>query len=88
MILVYFLLDVNWRCFKPYLIFCLGCLCVGYGGLVTSVGKERAILFARNYVVSVWTGFLFLLVLGIGCVTLLWHSLSLPYNYFVSFQLG
>ena len=27
-------------------------------------------------------GFLFLLVLGMGYVILLWHSLSLPYNYF------
>ena len=34
-----------------------------------------------NYVVSVWRGFLFLWVLRIGCVILLWHSLSLPYNY-------
>ena len=27
-------------------------------------------------------GFLFLWVLGMGCVILLWHSLSLSYNYF------
>ena len=26
-------------------------------------------------------GFLFLLVLGMGCVILLWHSLCLPYNH-------
>ena len=26
-------------------------------------------------------GFLFLWVLGVGYVILLWHSLSLPYNY-------
>ena len=32
--------------------------------------------------VSVWRGFLFLWVLGMGYVILLWHSLSLPYNYF------
>ena len=32
--------------------------------------------------VSVWRGFLFLLVLGMGFVILLWHSLSLPYNNF------
>ena len=31
--------------------------------------------------VSVWRGFLFLWVLGMGDVILLWHSLSLPYNY-------
>ena len=40
------------------------------------------VLFACNYVVSVRRGFLFLWVLGMGCVILLWHSLSLPYNYF------
>ena len=39
------------------------------------------LLFTCNYVVSVWRGFLFLWVLGIGYVILLWHSLSLPYNY-------
>ena len=37
--------------------------------------------FACNCVVFVWRGFLFLWVLGMGCVILLWHSLSLPYNY-------
>ena len=40
------------------------------------------LLFTCNYVVSVWRGFLFLWVLGMGYVILLWHSLSLPYNYF------
>ena len=38
--------------------------------------------FTGNYVVSVRRGFLFLLVVGMGCVILLWHSLGLPYNYF------
>ena len=42
----------------------------------------RLLLFTCNYVVSVWRGFLFLWVLGMGYVILLWHSLSLPYNYF------
>ena len=32
-------------------------------------------------------GFLFLWVLGMGYVILLWHSLSLPYNYFVLYNL-
>ena len=48
------------------------------------LGKRELIfllLFTCNYVVSVWRGFLFLWVLGIGNVILLWHSLSLPYNY-------
>ena len=49
------------------------------------LGKRELIcllLFTCNYVVSVWSGFLFLWVLGMGYVILLWHSLSLPYNYF------
>ena len=48
-------------------------------------GKRELIcllLFTCNYVVSVRRGFLFLWVLGVGYVILLWHSLSLPYNYF------
>ena len=47
-------------------------------------GKRELIcllLFTCNYVVSVWRGFLFLWVLGMGYVIVLWHSLSLPYNY-------
>ena len=50
------------------------------------LGKRELIfllLFTCNYVVSVWRGFLFLWVLGMGYVMLLWHSLSLPYNYFL-----
>ena len=49
------------------------------------LGKRELIcllLFTCNYVVSVWRGFLFLWVLGIGYVILFWHSLSLPYYYF------
>ena len=49
------------------------------------LGKRELIcllLFTCNYVVSVWRGFLFLWVLGMGYVILLWHYLSLPYNYF------
>ena len=48
------------------------------------LGKRELIcllLFTCNYVVSVWRGFLFLWVLGMGYVILLWHSLSLQYNY-------
>ena len=64
---------------------------VNGSGSITSVGEDRAnlsaivclLLFTCNYlyVVSVWRGFLFLWVLGMGYVILLWHSLSLPYNY-------
>ena len=49
------------------------------------LGKSELICllsFTCNYVVFVWRGFLFLWVLGMGYVILLWHSLSLPYNYF------
>ena len=38
--------------------------------------------FTCNCVVSVRGGFIFLWVLGMGCVIFLWHSLSIPYNYF------
>ena len=37
------------------------------------------LLFACNYVVTV-----FLWVLGVGCVILLWHTLSIPNNYLSS----
>ena len=50
------------------------------------LGKREPLcllLFTCNYVVSVWRGFLFLWVLGMGYVILLRHSLSLPYNYLV-----
>ena len=61
-------------------------LYVNGSGSITSVGEERELicllLFTCNYVVSVWRGFLFLWMLGMGYVILLWHSLSLPYNYF------
>ena len=52
------------------------------------LGKRELICllsFTCNYVVFVWRGFLFLWVLGMGYVILLWHSLSLPYNYFIRF---
>ena len=48
---------------------------------LTRLGKRELIcllLFTCNYLVSVWRGFLFLWVLGMGYVILLWHSLSLP----------
>ena len=55
-------------------------------GSITSVGEEIELicllLFTCNYVIFLWRGFLFLWVLGMGYVILLWHSLSLPYNYF------
>ena len=72
-----------------YLYSFVVCLCVNGGGSIASVREERELicllLFACHCVVSVWRGFLFLWVLGMGYVILLWHSLSLPYNYFTMF---
>ena len=48
------------------------------------LGKRELIcllLFICNYVVSVWRGFPFLWVIGMGYLILLLHTLSLPYNY-------
>ena len=56
-------------------------LYVSCNGSITSVGEEISNLSAI-VLVSVRRGFLFLLVLGMGCVILLWHSLGLTYNYF------
>ena len=49
---------------------------VSCSGTITSVGEERAnflLSFTCNYVVSVWRGFLFLLVLGIDCYFIVAH---------------
>ena len=54
------------------------------------LGKRELIcllLITCNYVVFVRRGFLFLWVLGMGYVILLWHSLSLPYNYFTIYKI-
>ena len=61
-----------------YFVFFCWLFIISGSGSITSVGEERAC----NYVVSVWRGFLFLWVLGMGYVILLWHSLSLPFKYF------
>ena len=58
-------------------------------GRLPRLGKRELIcllLFTCNYVVFVLRSFLFLWVLGMDYVILLWHSLSLPYNYFASFK--
>ena len=62
-------------------------LYVSGSGQLPRLGKRELhviclLLFTCSCVVSVRRGFLFLWVLGMGCVILLWHSLSLPYNYF------
>ena len=67
-------------------------LYVSSSGSITSVWEALRelfflqLLFTCNYTVSVRRGFLFLWVLGMGYGILLWHSLSLPYNYFESDQ--
>ena len=43
--------------------------------------KEHFFLLSLTYVVYEVRGLIFLLVLGMGCVILLCHSLGLPYNY-------
>ena len=62
----------------------VGYLYVSGSESVTSVGEERANLSAIVYLYLCgfcWRGFLFFWVLGMGYVILLWHCLSLPYNY-------
>ena len=48
---------------------------------IPRLGKRELIcllLFTFNNLVSVWRGFLFIWVLGMGYIILLWHSLRLP----------
>ena len=68
-----------------FVFFCCLFICKRYWINYLGLGKKELIcllLFTCNYVVSVRRGFFFLWVLGMGYVILLWHSLSLPYNYF------
>ena len=55
--------------------------------ITSVVGKELIcwLSFTCNYLVSVRRDFPFLWMLGLGCVILLWHSLGIPYNYFVGY---
>ena len=59
---------------------------VSGSGSFTSVGEERAKSASVYWLLCgfCWRGIPFLCVLGMGYVILLWHSLSHPYNYFVS----
>ena len=80
-ICIVFAVGVSCRNLYSFVVY----LYVNGGGSITSVGEERSsflLLFTCEYVVSVRGGFLFLWVLGMGYVILLWHSPSLPYNYF------
>ena len=74
-------------------------LYVSCNGSITSVGEKRErererereliclLSFTCNYVVAVRRGFLFFWVLGMGCVIILLHYLSRPYNYFLSIMI-
>ena len=72
-----------------YVIFCIAYSIVHYlnvlfSGLITSVkGRELAFLLSisRNLAVSVRRNFFFLWELRISCVSLMWQSLDLSYNY-------
>ena len=60
----------------------LSYLYVSCSGSITSVGEEKANLSAIVYLLLCGFcsgGFLFLLVLGMGCVISFWHSLDLLY---------
>ena len=71
-----------------HVVFCILLLVINMQAVMEQLlqlGKSELIClltFTCNYVVSSRRGFLFLLVLWIGCVILLWHSLGLQYNYF------
>ena len=57
---------------------------VRFSRLITSVGEQRAGFSAIDYsyfCCFCLEEFLFLCVLGKGCIILLWHSLGLPFNY-------
>ena len=68
---MFFGLGVSCRYFYSFVVY----LYVSGSGSITSVGEERELicllLFACNYVVSVWRGFIFLCVLEMGYVILL-----------------
>ena len=67
-----------------FVFFCCLFICKAVVDRLPRFGKRELIcllLFTSNYVVSVLRGCHFLWVLGMGYVILLWHSLSLPYNY-------
>ena len=68
----------SWYCIKQTLRKCFGdwrIVIICYTGELT-----------LNPVVSVQRGFLFLWVLGMGCLILLRHTLSLPYIYFSQYS--
>ena len=71
-----------------HVVSCVDYLYVSCSGPITSVGDETELicqlLFTCKNVVSVGGSFIFLWMLEMGCVILLWQSLSLPFKYFGS----
>ena len=61
-----------------YFVSIVSYLYVSFSGSITSVGEERANLSAIDYLLF------FLLILGMGYIIVLWHSLGLRYNYFAA----
>ena len=62
-------------------------LFVSCSGSITSVVDERANFSAIVYLqICGSVGRCFLFIHGIGYVVSLWHSVGLPYNYFLSIQ--
>ena len=68
-----------------HVVFCIILLVIYMQAAADQVPRleKRVLSFIFNYLVSVPRGFLFLLVVGIGCVILLWHSIYSQFNYFV-----
>ena len=61
---------------------------VNFNRLISSVWEERVGFSSIDYSYFCCfcsQEFLFLWVFGVACVTLLWHSLGLPYNYLMMF---
>ena len=68
-----------------FVFFCCLFICKRFVDQLPRLGKRELIcllLIICSCVVSVRRGFYFLWVHGMGCVSLLWHSLSPPYCYF------
>ena len=75
--------GIGASCRSSYSIVSYLYIYVSFSGFITSVGEARAnflLSFTCNYMVSVRMGFFFLLKLEIGCVIILFHPQSLPYN--------
>ena len=82
--LVYLMLcGVGVSCRILYLIVLLAIYMQAPADQLPRLGRRELICllsFTCKNAVSFWRGFLFLYVLGMGCVILLWHSLSFQYN--------